>query len=84
VFDEGCLQWTVDAFDRGHLAAVVLDGQRQARQDTPAVGEHRARAAAALVAALLRAGEPELLTQRVEQAGAGVDVEVCLDAVHPH
>ena len=39
------------------VAALVLDRERQAREDALAVDQHGARAARALVAALLRAGE---------------------------
>jgi hypothetical protein len=36
-----------------------------------------------VVTALLRAGEPDVLAQQVEQRGADVDVEVVLLAVDP-
>src|SRR5919107_4775731 len=68
--------------DGGDLPAVVLDGQGQARVDPHAVDEHRAGTAGALVAALLGAGHPEPLTQRVEQAHPRLDVERLDRAVH--
>ena len=45
----------------------VLHRQREAGVDPPAVGEHRAGAARALVASLLGAGQAQVLAQRVEQ-----------------
>ena len=48
-----------------------------------AVDQHRAGTALAVVAALLRAGQPELLAQEVEQRRARVDRDVVRDAVHP-
>ncbi|KAJ1684738.1 hypothetical protein LUZ63_020009 [Rhynchospora breviuscula] len=66
---------------RGDLDSVVGDGQAQAGQVAPAVEQHRARAALAVVAALLDGGRAEPLAQRVEQGGAGVDVDGALGAV---
>jgi hypothetical protein len=53
--------------------AFAGDGQRQARQDASPIHPDRARAAGALVAALLGAGEVEALAQRVEQADPRLD-----------
>src|SRR5690348_2716037 len=47
------------------------------------VDEHGARTALSVVAALLRAGEPEVLAQQVEQRGARVDRQRVLGAVDP-
>ena len=78
------------AFDRGDRAALVLHRQRQARQDALAVDQHRAGAAGALVAALLGAGEMQVLAQQVEQrcpdidrkvAGLSVDDEMHMQAL---
>ena len=80
-------------FDRRDRAAVALRRERQARHDALAVEQHRARAAGALIAALLRAGQPELVAQRVEQRDAGielqpvrppVDLEACTISSAPH
>ena len=49
------------------------DGQRQAGQRPPAVEQHGAGTALAVVAALLRAGDAEPLAERVQQRRAGVD-----------
>src|SRR4051812_49112393 len=40
-----------EALDGGHLGAVERDGERQTRQDAPALDEHGAGAALAVVAA---------------------------------
>ena len=45
---------------------------RQALMRTP-FDQHGAGAALAVVAALLRAGETEMLAQRIEQGGAGIE-----------
>jgi hypothetical protein len=47
-----------DPLDGGDLATRVLHGEREAGVDPLAVDEHGARTAGALVAALLRAGQP--------------------------
>src|SRR5471032_1510894 len=54
------------SFDRGDLPTLMLHGQGKARQDTFAVDQHRAGAARALVAALLGAGEVEMISQQVQ------------------
>src|SRR5215470_8761957 len=55
------------ALDGGHPARIALPGGDQARVDDLAVEDHGARAALALAAALLGAGQPEILAQHVEQ-----------------
>src|SRR3954452_7016110 len=61
------------AFDGGHLAALALRCERQARQHALAVEQHRAGAARALVAAVLRAGQVELVAQCIEERDAAVE-----------
>ena len=56
--------------------AFVHDGERQAGIDPPPVDDHRAGAALAVVAALLGAGQVQMLAQRVEQRGARVELEL--------
>ena len=56
-----------EALDRRDLRAVDRGERQQARAPGLAVDEHRARAAAALLAAGLRARDPELLAQDVQQ-----------------
>ncbi len=55
------------AFDRQDVRSVLLHGERKTSVDPSSVDQHRAGPALALVAALLAAGERELLTQEVEQ-----------------
>src|ERR1051325_2749486 len=56
-------------------------GEGEAGVDAPAVDEHRAGAARALVAPFLRAGEVEVLAQRVEERRARIEAEVVVAAV---
>ena len=55
------------AFDGQDIGAVVAERQRKAGIHPPAVEQHGAGAALAPVAALLRPGEIEPLTQQIEQ-----------------
>src|SRR6185436_14189497 len=71
--DEGALHGVKqlaarEALDGGDLARVALADRDHARVDGLAVEPDRARAALALAAALLGAGEPQVLAQHVEQA----------------
>ena len=50
-----------EAFDGLHAAAVGLHGKHQARAHTVAVDQHGAGAADAVLAADMRAGEPEFV-----------------------
>ena len=70
-----------EALDRRHLVPVGLRGEHEARADERAVEQHRARAALALLARVLRAGEAELLAQREEQRLALPAVGLALVAV---
>ena len=70
-----------EALDRDDLVAVGLRRQHEARADERAVEEHRARAALALLARVLRAGQAEPLAERVEQALARPDVGLARLAV---
>src|SRR5262249_11797105 len=70
------------ALDRHDRGVLDLGDGDQARDDRLAVDQHGARAALAFAAALLRAGEPEVLAQHVEQALERVDVEHARLAVH--
>ena len=81
VVDEGLLQRMQravrrQAFDGGDLRAVLHHRQREAGIDAPAVDQHRAGAALAVVAALLGAGEVEMVAQRVEQGRPRRDLEL--------
>src|SRR5947209_1174277 len=71
-----------DAFDRGYPRALGLRDGDEATVDQLAVHDDGARAALALAAALLRAGEFQPLPQRVEQARQRVGFERHRLAVH--
>ena len=58
-----------------------MHGERQAGIDPPAVDEDRAGAALAVVAALLGAGQAQVLAQRVEQRRARIDLQAVLLAI---
>ena len=80
VLDEGRLHRMqvlrrAQAFDGGDLVALVHHRQRQAGIDAAPVDDHRAGAALAVVAALLGAGQVQVLAQRVEQRGARVEFQ---------
>ena len=62
-------------FDGGDAVALVHHRERQAGIDPPPVDHHRAGAALAVIAALLGAGEMQVLAQRVEQRGPRVEFE---------
>ena len=66
-----CTRWSSlavgEPLDRRHLVAVGLRREHEARADERAVEQHRARAALALLARVLRARVAELLAQREEQ-----------------
>ena len=55
------------ALDRRDLGAVGLHREHQARAGRLAVDQHRARPADAVLAADVRAGEPQVLAQEVDQ-----------------
>src|SRR5581483_8041266 len=68
---------------RRHLVPVRLRGEHEARADEHAVEQHRARAALALLARVLRARQAELLAQRKEQRLALPAVGLARLAVDP-
>ena len=53
------------AFDRRHVVALGLYGKHQARPHRHSVEEHGATAAHAVLAADMRAGEPEVVAEMV-------------------
>ncbi len=84
VLVEGRLQRAgLEALDRAHVAPVGLDGERQAGAHRLAVELHRARAADAVLAADLRAGEA-LVADEVRQQRARLDLGLVLGAVDAH
>src|SRR5690242_6393947 len=64
-----------EAFDGRDRPSLGGSGQRQAGENVPSVGKHGAGAALAVVAAFLRAGQPEMLAQRIEKRRPRVELE---------
>src|SRR5207244_8421356 len=67
--------------DGRHIGAVLHNGECETGIDPPPVQQHGARAALAMIAALLRAGQVEMVAQRIEQGGPRREFELRLDAV---
>ena len=63
---------TLDGRD---LIARMHHGERQAAVDALSVDDDGAGAALSLVAALLRTGQAEMLTQGIEQRYAGIEIK---------
>src|SRR5439155_2846609 len=61
-------------FDRGDASTVDLDCEQGARLDGPIVEEDRARPALAGVATDVRTRQPQLLTQKVDEEVARLDL----------
>ena len=59
-------------FDGHDLVALVHHRERQTGVDPPAVDQHRAGAALAVIAALLGAGQVQMFAQGVQQGGARI------------
>jgi hypothetical protein len=70
-----------EALDRSHIGALDLAHRDQARVNDGAVDQDRARATLALAAALLGAGEAEVLAERIEEAPHPRDGELDRRAV---
>ena len=62
-----------EPFNRDDLLSAVHHGEGEAGVIAPSVDENRARAARPLIASFFRAGEIEMLAQRVEQRGARIE-----------
>src|SRR5262245_40861779 len=75
---------TRESFDGRDLAAVALDAEYQARQYRFAVEQHRARAAFSQLAAVLRTGELQILTEHFQQRVRVVGECLCALAVDEH
>jgi hypothetical protein len=56
-------------------------GEREAAVDALSIDDHRAGAALPLVAALLGPCQPEMLTQRIEQSYAWIEIESAAPAI---
>ena len=84
--DEGGLQRMElvalrQALDGRDLAPLHEGSEREARFHALAVHQHRAGAALAEAAALLRAGQMQVLAQRIEQRGARIERQPMLGSV---
>src|SRR5262252_8645602 len=62
-------------FDGGDLVAVMHHRECQAAIDALSIDDDRAGAALSLVAALLRTGQREMLSQSIEQRGPRIEVQ---------
>jgi hypothetical protein len=75
-----CIGWRSSPFAKPSMvvissSACMTASVRQLLMPLP-IDDHRAGAALPLIASLLRAGEREMLTQRIEQCRAGITVRV--------
>jgi len=70
-----------ETFDRGDLVDFVHHGKRKTRIDASSVHVHGARAALAVVTALLGSRHSKLLPERVEQSCASIHRELMCSAV---
>src|SRR3982074_848703 len=61
--------------DGRYLVARMHHGERQTAVDALSIDDHRAGATLSLAAALLRTGQPEMLTQRIEQRYTRIEIE---------
>ena len=71
-----------DALDRRDLIALVQGGEGETRKLAPAIDVHRARAALAVIASLLRTGQMQMLAQAIEQRRARIDPQIVFLAVN--
>ena len=69
------------ALDRGDLVAFVDEGETQAGIESPAIHQHGAGAALAVVATFLRACQLQMFAKSVEQRRARIDLQGVLLAV---
>ena len=69
-------------FDGRHASAGALHRERQTREHGLAVDQHRARAALAELAAVLGAGELQILAEHLEQRLVAVDERIHALTVH--
>src|SRR5438445_6555004 len=71
-----------ETFHCHNFLAGVHRSERETGIDPPAVDENRASAARSLIASLFRADDVEMLTHRIEQRGAWIELEAVHLAVH--
>src|SRR5204863_780221 len=71
-----------ESLDRRDLVAVMYDREAETGINSPAVDEHRARAALPVIAAFLRTGQLQMFAKRIEQRRSRIDLERMLLAVN--
>src|SRR3954469_437555 len=71
-----------EPLDSGDRGPILHDSQCEAGIDPPTVDQDGAGAALAMVAAFLRAGQIEMVAQRVQKRRPGCDRQPTLDAIH--
>jgi hypothetical protein len=71
-----------EPLDCGDIVALVHHRKRKTGDDAAPADHHRARAALALIAALLAAREIEMFAQRIEQRGPRIELDFAPFAVH--
>src|SRR5215213_6522206 len=87
MIDERLLQWVerpvlCQSFDRRDARAIFHHRQCQTCEDPPAIDQYGASAALTLVAALLGAGQVEMIAQCVEKGRPRVEIERMRYTVH--
>ena len=70
-----------ESFDRNDLIAFVHQRESETGVDSPAVDQHGARAALAMIAAFFRTGQLQSFPQCVEQRHPRIDIELVAFAV---
>ena len=63
----------LETFQCPDIGTINTDGERDTGPRWLVIDQHRAGAAAALLAAEMRRGQPKFLAQQVREAGAGFD-----------
>ena len=69
------LSVSAQSFDRDDILAIAFDGEHETSVDRTAVQQHRAGAALAFGAAFFRAGQIQLVAQRLEQRVMRLHIE---------
>ena len=70
------------AFNRRYPITLVHDSQRQTGVNSPAVDDHGAGPALAMIAAFLGAGQMQMIPQGIEERRSGVDLHALHRPVH--
>jgi methyl coenzyme M reductase subunit C len=72
-----------DTLDSRNLVCRMHHGEREARVHTLSVHVHRAGSALPVIAALLRAGQVQVLPQTIQQRRPRIDAKDATLPVHP-